>query len=624
MEGVSLAIDVLKKACSKSKDDAIVLAVKELNSILSALKSPSTKSPARLSKIFGNLTALYLAFPLPMCQLCANVLTAIYHEKVKPAYEAEDFKFQFSWEVAQKSVVSSVFDFIDQNPSKSNKTVAGNALYPTICAMFYPPVTVLKWTSTSLVFNVNLLLTESVTNHPDNQSRLRSEQLLGPTRMGCTLSQSKDFLVIDALLALIGVLLPPRQTARRSEFVDAVFTPELFPRSAQIKKLIAASSTDWDPVGTQIINECLAKSDLSFPQPFYTTGLRTSTPLPDIVDLFYIDSQGLSAKIEKNRYCHFPFITIERIKIGGPSGFSTPVAINLAAEPLVGPGSEADMPKKKCTMQFQLKTADAGRFLETLKARGLSKLISDTKVSKIAEGLDLEQLWQSNDTGRGEPTSPFVAVSSKEPGRKQSTSSAANSDSYDASSQHEVIFGDDLSDVSDGEEKEKDTTSKPPPPAPRAPAAASSSSRHRERTILHSCPDAAAEVDDIAAALRGLFGDREDEETDPHWDNNSLTTLLPMARRNIQHDTEAVQSTDTSRGRYVTATNPTIGLIASTFGIIYKNPTTKIPKAIYWVIFILQLALLLVPQIFPKIKIKIQLYTIINVICSAVVLAQIA
>jgi hypothetical protein len=70
-------------------------------------------------------------------------------------------------------------------------------------------------------------------------------------------------LVVDALLALIGVLLPPRQTARRSEFVDAVFTPELFPRNAQIKKLIAASSTDWDPVGTQIINECLAKSDLS-------------------------------------------------------------------------------------------------------------------------------------------------------------------------------------------------------------------------------------------------------------------------------------------------------------------------------------------------------------------------
>jgi hypothetical protein len=65
------------------------------------------------------------------------------------------------------------------------------------------------------------------------------------------------------------------------------------------------------------------------------------------------------------------FRTIERIKIGGPGGSSTSVAINLAAEPLVGPGSEADMPKKNCTMQFQLKNADAGRFLETLKARGL-------------------------------------------------------------------------------------------------------------------------------------------------------------------------------------------------------------------------------------------------------------
>ncbi|KAJ7910634.1 hypothetical protein B0H13DRAFT_2329167 [Mycena leptocephala] len=370
-----------------------------------------------------------------MCQLCANVLTAIYHEKVKPAYEAEDFKFQFSWEVAQKSVVSSVFDFIDQNPSKSNKTVAGNALYPTICAMFYPPVTVLKWTSTSLVFNVNLLLTESVTNHPDNQSRLRSEQLLGPTRMGCTLSQSKDFLVVDALLALIGVLLPPRQT-----------------RGA-IKKLIAASSTDWDP-----------------PPAIYTTGLRTSTPLPDVVNPLYIDNQGLFANIEQvtklaqegafDSY-QVSFRTIERIKIGGP---------------------EADMPKKNCTMQFQLKNADAGRFLETLKARGLSKLISDTKVSKIAEGLNLEftssgrkpatqqekvakveQLWQSNDTGRGEPTSPLVAVSSK--------SRAASR----APLQQQI-----------------QTAPRTEAPPTTTPAAASSSSRHRVRIILDSDEEDAA------------------------------------------------------------------------------------------------------------------------------------
>ncbi|KAF7350466.1 hypothetical protein MVEN_01352100 [Mycena venus] len=509
MQRVSAAIDALKKATYKSKDEAVTTAAGELNSVLTILQlsSSSTKSHNTLSTIFSDkLTSLYPAFLLPMCQFCA----------------VGDYKLQFSWETVQKAVVSSVFDFIEQNPSTSNKDTVAKALYPTLCAMFYPPKLCLEWRSTSLIFNVNLLLSETALNHQDNQSRLRSEKLLGPTRLGRVLSQSKGeihFLVLDAVLPLIGVLLPARQAGnnKRIDFVDAVFNPGLFSRSAEIKNLIAAwSSSDWDPLTAQIIDKCLAQSDLSFPQPFSISGLRPSVP---IVDPLYVDNKALFANIEKDGMFdsyQVLFASIERIKISGSGPSFTTVSIQLITEPLIGPGSEIDTPdqKKKCTVQFQLKKADAARFVETLKARGLGKLISDTKVSKIAEGLSLEfnssgkkpstqqekvgkmeQLWQS-----GRPTSPLVSDPSKTPGRKHlSSPSAANSDLHDASSQHAVTYGDDLSDMSDGEEKKPTSkpTPKAKPPADQPPRPRKSAMKKR---AVESDDEEAEEIKDIQSS----------------------------------------------------------------------------------------------------------------------------
>ncbi|KAJ7484745.1 hypothetical protein FB451DRAFT_1393268 [Mycena latifolia] len=506
MERVARAIDSLKKASSKHKSDAIQTAIGELSSILSLLNlSSSNKVLNRLTKIFrDNLEVLYTAFPVLMFQFCAAVLGVIFTEKIEPA---GDFAVQHSWETVMKSVVSSILDFLDQSPSARQRP--GTRCTSTICDIFYPRATSFKWTSPILIFNVNLLLTETATNHPENQSRLRSDKVLGASRIAFAVSQSKDFFAIDSLLALIGVLLPARKTAsKRTEFVDAVFTPSLFSCSPQIKRLIAASSnTDWDPVIPQIVNE-LAKSDISFPQPFYVSGLRTSTPLPNIVDPLYVDRLGLFANIEQegglfDSY-QVRYTSMERIKLSMPGAFTTPVTVQLASAPLIGAASEADTPedqKQKCSMLFQLKNADAARFLEALKARGLGKLISnetDRKVSKLAESLNLEfdpsqqkpatqqekvakveQLWQSNgDGGLGEPTSPLVAHSAKE----QHASSESRSDLREASWQHDAIDGDDLSDVSDGEK----TISKAKSSVPPSTKAKSPASRPRVRIVLDS------------------------------------------------------------------------------------------------------------------------------------------
>jgi hypothetical protein len=61
------------------------------------------------------------------------------------------------------------------------------------------------------------------------------------------------------------------------------------------------------------------------------------------------------------------FLSIERLKIGGPGAPSTSVSIQMNAVPQIGVGVQQ---QKKCTMQFQLKNADAGRFLQALNVRG--------------------------------------------------------------------------------------------------------------------------------------------------------------------------------------------------------------------------------------------------------------
>ncbi|KAF8164439.1 hypothetical protein K438DRAFT_1984589 [Mycena galopus ATCC 62051] len=293
------------------------------------------------------------------------------------------------------------------------------------------------------------------------------------TRLGRILSQSKEFFILDSLLGVFGVLLPAREVqAKRTNFVDTVFKSKVFSRSAKIKKLIAASSgKDWDPVSVEIIAE-LVKSDLSF-------NLRTNprTATPNVNDVFYVDNKGLFANMDQDEVYtpwQVTFPSMERIKIGVPGTPSTSVSMQLTAPPVIGPSSEAEdqKQKKKCTMEFQLKNADAGRFLNTLKARGLSRLIADMKVSKTVEAVSLQfssgqkppQTQEEKVAKCGSPASQ-----PKTPNCKHDSSSSANSDLPDPSSKHEAIDADELTNISDGEDK---PPSKAAPKAkPSAPAA---------------------------------------------------------------------------------------------------------------------------------------------------------
>ncbi|KAJ7234613.1 hypothetical protein B0H12DRAFT_1076292 [Mycena haematopus] len=481
MERVSARIDALRKAASESKDKAVRSAARELGSILTLLQSSSTKNHAKLVTIFSEkLDALYPASLRQMCRLCADVLTAIFHEKIKPAFDAKDNELQLSWENVQKAVVSSVFDFVEQDTTNSkNKDVVADALYPVFCAMFYPPKPVIQWRSPSLIFNVNLLLSETAAGHVENQKRLRSKEVLGPTRIGNVLSQSKEFFVLDTLVGLLGVLLPARDAGvKRTQFVDAVFRPELFTRSAEIKNLIATSvGTEWDPVVTRIL-DCLAKSDVSFPQPFYISGLRTSTPLPNIVDPLYVDNQALYANVDERRagWNAHPVPGVLRHH-GAHQDWRPRRVLDVSLSAIDGsaahwPPSETVTPEaqKKCTMQFQLKKEDARRFLDTLKARGLVHVFV-RRTSSLATpkcpkswSLSLEFQLERSETAANSGEGVLVLIcehhSGDDGGNRKKKSRRWR--------KHDAIDGDELTDVSDGDDKlTSKATSKAKPTVPK-------------------------------------------------------------------------------------------------------------------------------------------------------------
>ncbi|CAK5272905.1 unnamed protein product [Mycena citricolor] len=477
MEKLSAAFNALKKAASKSKSASIQTVVGQLSSILTLLKLSSSSDNVRnaISQHFDkdNIQDTFSAHPKLMLQFCAAVIDAVFAEKIRPAIQRKNFELQNGWEIVQKSVVDSAFDFVDEYPTKENKSAAATALYPNLCDIFYPTSGANKCINPNIIFNVNEFLLATALDHAENQSNLRSEGILGTKRIGISLSQSREYFELDSLLRLIGVLLPARSaSSKRVEFVNAIFTPALFPCHTRIKSLIAASGTEWDPVATQILTQCFAKTHISFPQPFYIKQFHTTTVAPNIVDPLYIDNKRLFMETESDDgmldVYQVPFSSIVDIALGvdDPDEY-LPVTVHLNSPPLIGSG-KAQEEKKNCKIDFRLKSFDKERFLDALRARGIGKLVKDgssanagRKISVLSEGLSLEfvtpssihkpatqqekvaqveKLWEQGemDSSHGEPTSPLLGRSTKEPA----------SDTH-----HEAISGQDLSEIESDMEK---------------------------------------------------------------------------------------------------------------------------------------------------------------------------
>ncbi|KAJ7057866.1 hypothetical protein C8F01DRAFT_1256477 [Mycena amicta] len=444
MDDVKAALDALASATSKHKKEHIRSAIDKPKSVYRILGlSSSHKVLSQLSAIFDDgLKALYQAFPLQTMQFSAAVLRAIVREKVQ---STEDRSIRYAWENIQKSVVSSALDALEANQTDSMKSSVATAFYTSIRDLYYSNDSALEVVNHNLIFNVNLLLSESARNHSENQNKLRGERILGPHRLASTILQSRDYFVLDSVLTVLGAILPDQKlaAAKRTAFIDSVFPHAKFLCSGQIKGHIHAAETPWDNVIAKIIDECLANIDISYPQPFRIDRLDSSSPLLNFLDPFYIDKNAFYANIDMGETIdsyQVPFLNLERVVLSGAVTDTVSVTLTLNAAPMIGPHDPFAVQDaaQEHTLSFQLQSCDRGRFVKSLYERGVGDKVRDgvdRKVSKLMDGLSLENpstivgrrteneraeardaVWHSNgdeldaedDTSGAGPTSPLV------------------------------------------------------------------------------------------------------------------------------------------------------------------------------------------------------------------------
>ncbi|KAF7323918.1 hypothetical protein MKEN_00613200 [Mycena kentingensis (nom. inval.)] len=475
---------------------------------LTAPSQPSLGSSNIVSQISStfkdDLGLLYTAAPAQTVAFAAAALSAITERKIRPE---PDKNLRYAWEIVQKSIIGSVHDALENDSSATMKSAIADELYMTVRDLFYSNNEILNQTLRS---NVNLMLSDSARDSPDNQSRLRSDKCLGPRRLSMAMAQSRGYFVLESVLDLIGVLLPDRKLAlsKRNVFVDALFPATVFGCSQSIKALLRESGTEWEPVAAQII-QTLADFDNSYPQPFHVTDLNaTPQELPHVVNPLYIDNNHFFVNYETgdgvvDSY-QVPFLTLERISMSGSAAqANVTVTMLLNAPPTVGGVQARFLKDVNYTFSFALKSSDRGRFMKTLQQRGLKDKIGDAAERKISLLVDgsvsleyptsvqlpttqkeriekVEQLWKDDDpdledeSGTG-PTSPLVNSDLKARLRTPTPPPAAAAPTSNLSRE---LFEGDLSELEEPEVPKSraraanaDTKPKPKPkPKPKATA----------------------------------------------------------------------------------------------------------------------------------------------------------
>ncbi|KAK2460554.1 hypothetical protein APHAL10511_007024 [Amanita phalloides] len=493
----------------RNEADKVADAIKALASVTDILKS-STTSEATFKKLSlilrSRMLPLYrIAFKFAL-QYASAVLAALLEIKDEIL---EDARLRSSWENVQESLLSGILDYLEQHQTNEKKTFVASMFYTLLCHEFFPRQD--KFTVNAqdgLLCTIFRLLSESVMCHPDNQHKLREPNVLGGKRLGLMLKQCKDFLAMEALLELVGNIIPSAKNPERQfKFIQEVFDPALFACSFEIVQLLErVKSTGWDATSTKIC-DVLAKSDPTYPQPFETTQIRTQETSYTISRI-YIDINAFIASVDEGEQLEtfrLPFNAVKQIQVSAPSTFMVVVTVSVTSSPLLGHSPIIRHETDNMSIAFDLKKEKIHTFVTALRKRGLrcitaclgekqSKAESNVELAfRSRENIDpppleekignLTKLWKSSklpiDNNQISSTSPLHAFPDGISDAKveQATAASArdqdleretppktpgwhvNVTSHQENPQHIVVFGasdEELSEISDAEAEETD------------------------------------------------------------------------------------------------------------------------------------------------------------------------
>ncbi|KAH7916007.1 hypothetical protein BJ138DRAFT_763770 [Hygrophoropsis aurantiaca] len=382
-----------------------------LNNSLSSfvlLKSSTLSIPAHqklaatIEKLFPPLYPLHLQESI---RLANAVISYILQEKISDV-STVDIKSKAAWDSIVTQMLSGILDFIENNAdgvdfsssfaglavissiARSKEHVA-EALYPLLCGFFVDLPTKCKM-SVALRNNAYDLLSETVSSHAINQSKLRDKKLLGGERIGYMLSQTKDFILLESLLTLVAWLLPSIKQnsgkAKRTHFIQEVFgSSKWFLCSSEIIQILQNVSTSaWEHTAAKII-DALARSDITFPQPFSLEEIDVCGTVfvqPTDSDRLNMDSQVFFGNIIRNDdtfesfrvpYTSVSSVAIDKSNESAPEGRAS-IIVHLTSAPLVGNDIMVLKKGEDTSLKFLLHNEDLGRFMETLRRRGVGKL----------------------------------------------------------------------------------------------------------------------------------------------------------------------------------------------------------------------------------------------------------
>ncbi|KAF8633721.1 hypothetical protein AX17_004379 [Amanita inopinata Kibby_2008] len=441
MQDINKAYLALKEeALRTNKRQDVIDTINFLPSIAEALELPSMSQGSfqKLSFILrSRMLHLYRTKLTPALQYAAAVLVTISEVKIRKLTKPSDAKVKTSWENVQESLLSGVLDFLEQQQTDANRTEIASIFCPVLCHNFFPQqFESVVDVRASVLCTIFQLLSEVVICHSNNQHKLRDSKSLGGKRLGLLLAQCRDFLAIEALLELIGNLIPStKNLERRTIFIQDVFSSSHFRCSAEVVKLLdRATSTSWDMTCTRIC-DALAKSDIRYPQPFETTQVRINA-VCYVVSRIYVDESAFIASVDEGGQLEtFKLLlaSIREIKISTPSMFMVTVSVIATSSPLLGRSPVSLCGQDGMSIDFDLRKEALSYFLGVLRKRGLRNvnMLGHRKHSMAKTNVDLafesrgdvnrppleekienlSRLWTSNvspeDTGQVATTSPL-------------------------------------------------------------------------------------------------------------------------------------------------------------------------------------------------------------------------
>ncbi|KAG2020672.1 hypothetical protein CC2G_005980 [Coprinopsis cinerea AmutBmut pab1-1] len=382
MESVKAAISELENGLPSPRERGVAgldASTAQLSTIETILKL-STISPLTFKRLAEalrtGLQPLYTEQLQLTLRLSLSIFQTIQDEKINQLVGNGHAGIKEGWEMSQAAIIAGILDYLEEDSTVKAKTAVATAFQSLLCRLYFSSTRNDRIEGNSdLLTSVYMLLSDIASGNAEVASNLRRATLLGGTRLGFTIWNTREFLPLEALLELFANLLPSAKGTgkeKRLPFIQQVFNPSIFACSSKIVDVLQSGKT-WDDIGTELMDS-LASANLAFPQPFQTAFLTIGKGEEKATERIYVDSKVFLMNVQEGESLDvltIDYNTVIDIEMTPSLGKGITVNVSLTRPPLIGKNM-MEASQRNHTAHWVIKNTDKERFISALKERGLS------------------------------------------------------------------------------------------------------------------------------------------------------------------------------------------------------------------------------------------------------------